>query len=243
MEIIKSLYCYAKKILYYILLPIKRIINYNILGFSLNQYSQNGEDGIVEEIIRRLKIKDGWVVEFGAWNGIYLSNTFRVIEKNKSWNAVYIEGDKSRFNDLEALSKKINKRIIPICAFIAPQGENRLDKLLQKTPTPNDFDILSIDVDGIDYQIWQGINYYRPKIVIIEINSSLDPSIEQIHNPEHNMRGSSFLSTLKLGNRKGYTLICHTGNLIFVRNDFMPMMKIRIRTFDDQLRLYNKNWK
>ena len=66
--------------------------------YSKNKYSQNGEDGVIEELLKRLQIDNGWVCEFGAWDGKHLSNTFKLVEKG--FNAVYIEGDKERYKDL-----------------------------------------------------------------------------------------------------------------------------------------------
>ena len=63
--------------------------------YKRNIYSQNGEDGIILEILKRLKLnsKNKWCCEFGAWDGIHGSNTFNLV-KNLNYNAVYIEGEK-----------------------------------------------------------------------------------------------------------------------------------------------------
>ena len=51
--------------------------------FKKNYYSQNGEDGIIQELIKLLNINDNsWCCEFGAWDGKNSSNTFYLIEKN-----------------------------------------------------------------------------------------------------------------------------------------------------------------
>ena len=70
----------------------------NYLKFRKNIYSQNGEDGILEEIIKRINLKEIEVCEFGAWDGKHYSNTFNLVE-NYSAKAVYIEQDSARFND------------------------------------------------------------------------------------------------------------------------------------------------
>ena len=98
----------------------------NLKEFAKNHYSQWGEDGILEEILKRLSITDYsdiWVVEFGAWDGKHLSNTFNLIEKGAS--AVLIEGDKNRFDDL-LKTKNEFQNIIPINSFVTATGEQKL---------------------------------------------------------------------------------------------------------------------
>ena len=69
--------------------------------YKRNIYSQNGEDGIILEILKRLKLnsKNKWCCEFGAWDGIHGSNTFNLV-KNLNYNAVYIEGEKKKYKEL-----------------------------------------------------------------------------------------------------------------------------------------------
>jgi len=226
--------------LHEIVRPIKIISGRPIEDFEFNYYSQHGEDGIVQEILRRLGVKNGWVVEFGAWDGKYLSNTFRLLEKGKGFKAVFIEGEKDRYEDLVILSKKMNDRIIPLCAFVEPDGENSLDNLLARTPIPEDIDLLSIDVDGMDYHIWEGVKKYNPKVVIIEVNCSLPLELEQKHDAKQKKQGSSFLSTLKLGNDKGYTCVYHHGNMFFVKDDLMSKAGLEVKTFEQQKGLYKR---
>ena len=83
------------------------------LKYRKNYFSQNGEDGIIEKLLDQLNLKQNlFVCEFGAWDGIYLSNTFNLVTKYNA-TALMIEGDDERYKDLEKTSK-INKNIIPI---------------------------------------------------------------------------------------------------------------------------------
>ena len=70
--------------------------NKGLLKFRYNHYSQNVEDGIIVELIKRLNLNELEVCEFGAWDGIHLSNTFNLI-KNHNARAVLIEGDDKKF--------------------------------------------------------------------------------------------------------------------------------------------------
>jgi hypothetical protein len=194
--------------------------------FQSNVHSQNGEDGVIAEILRRLGIvndDDKWCVEFGAWDGVHLSNTFALVEKD--WNAVYIEGDNSRYQDLLATAQRY-PRIHPIHAYVArcKSDENALERLLAQTPAPKEFELLSIDIDSFDLDVWDSLSDYSPKIVIIEINSQIPPGIVWRHSSE--FQGNTFSATINLGREKGYSLVCHTGNCIFVRNDLVDKIKL-----------------
>ncbi len=194
--------------------------------YKKNVYSQNGEDGVLEELLKRLEIDNGWVCEFGAWDGKHLSNTFRLIE-TKCFNGVFIEGDSEKFKDLLKTQSEY-PNITAIEAFVEHDSasETTLDKILAKTQIPTDFDILSIDIDSYDYQIWKSVENYKPKIVVIEINSSILPTDEKhIHYP-FVYSGTGFAPMLKLGEEKGYKFVLHTGNMIFVRNDLFDKLNI-----------------
>ena len=147
-----------------------------------NVWSQNGEDGCVQAILVKLGIASGWVCEFGAWDGIHLSNTFALIEKG--FKGVLIEGDKTRFQDLKKLVDRF-PNIIPICSYVDPRLDSKhtLDEILQRTDCPKDFVLLSIDIDSYDYQVWKSFMNYKPQVVIIEITSSVEPTrMDWIHD-------------------------------------------------------------
>lgn len=193
-----------------------------LIDFANNVYSQNGEDGIIEEILKRLEITQGYACEFGAWDGIYLSNTYNLV-KNKGWKVVYIEGDPEKYKALLNTTEKRHPHIQAINKMVEVSGENRFDNIVKDTFLPSDFDLLSIDIDSFDFQIWESIRY-QPKIVVIEINSSVPVGVKQTHGKGQGgafTQGSSFTSTLELGISKGYSLLAHTGNMIFVKNELL----------------------
>ena len=207
--------------------------------YNNNVYSQNGEDGIIQELLSRLEINTGWVCEFGAWDGIHLSNTFNLI-KNKDFAGIFIEGNNEKFKDLLTTQTKY-PRINAINEYVSHDimSSRTLDNILKKTNIPIDFDILSIDIDSFDYQVWDSLVIYKPKIVIIEINSGIYPHVENhIHTPGL-CQGTSFLPTYKLGIKKGYTFVLHTGNMFFILNELYEKLNL---TYSEPLENFRTNW-
>src|SRR5258706_395189 len=145
--------------------------------------SQNGECGIIEEIFKVLEINQGWVVEFGAWDGKYNSNSYHFLQ-DKKFNGVLIEGDPQKFQVLIE-NFKGEKNIHPVNAFVGWSGELSLDNILSKTPIPKEFELLSVDVDGTDYHIWEGLKEYTPKLIVIEFNPTIPNEVDfvQEYNP------------------------------------------------------------
>jgi len=70
-----------------------------LLKFKRDEFSQTGEDGIIEKILEILPSNDRWCVEFGAWDGLFLTNARHLID-SKGFSAVLIEADKKKFLDL-----------------------------------------------------------------------------------------------------------------------------------------------
>jgi hypothetical protein len=193
-------------------------------SYARNEYSQYGEDGILLRIFDLLGVDRGWCAEFGAWDGIYLSNTHNLI-KNHGWQAVLIEADPTKFRDLQNNAPVgvtcLNRRV----SFDPPDN---LDELLAQTDAPADLDLLSIDIDGNDYHVWDTLHAYRPKIVVIEINPTMPNHIEFVQARDMNVKhGSSLLAMTNLGLKKGYQLAAATTcNAILAREDVFPALGV-----------------
>lgn len=171
-------------------------------------YSQNGEEGILQEVLKRLKIEAGHAVEIGANNGIWLSNTAWLI-KEKGFTGLMVEAD---YDLWEQCCKNWagNNKVKSTCSMANPNNINAF--------VDDPCDVLSIDVDGIDYQIFQAMEA-KPKMVIIEIDSSIPPDAERFNR----QGGAGYLPMVKLAHEKGYFLLVHTGNLVFVDKKYRKL--------------------
>jgi hypothetical protein len=194
-----------------------RYNNNGLVKFAANVYSQRGEDGIVQEIFRVIGAKNRWCVEFGAWDGVFLSNTCSLI-RDHGWSAVLIEGNKERCDEIRN-NFPGNEKVHPICAMVGFEKDvDTIDKLLKGTPIPKDFDLISIDVDGVDWHIWESIVEYRPRVVIIEFNPSVPNDVVFIQDRDMTINeGCSIAALVELAKAKEYELVAVTGaNCLFV---------------------------
>jgi hypothetical protein len=189
-------------------------------------HSQNGEDGIISALLERLPTRDKWVVEFGAWDGVHLSNSRHFIA-DQGFSGVLIEGDPEKFTELSALYAE-RQDVITLNQFVGMSAEDNLDDILRKTPIPHDFDYLSIDIDGNDYYVWQAFTQYRPKVVCIEYNPTIPSDVDFVQEPDLAVKhGASVKSLVALGAAKGYQLAAVTlANAIFVAEEYYDLLEI-----------------
>ena len=194
--------------------------NSSLNKFEKKIYSQFGEDGIIQEIIKRVGEKnlDKWCVEFGAKDGISDSNTYNLI-KNLDYNAVLIEGDKKFFNELKSNIK--TDKVVKINKFVSFEGSNKLENILQNTKIPKNFDFLSIDIDGCDYHIFEQLELFTPKIICIEFNHMIPNEVEFVQSKNFSFKqGCSPKSLVNLAKLKNYHLVANTlTNLFFVHEN------------------------
>lgn len=189
-------------------------------------YSQTGEDGVIEAALRVLPTTNKWCVEFGAWDGKHLSNTFHLVEKS-GYSVVLIEGDLVKYRAL-CESYPYKERATVIGQFVGWTKDNNLDTLLAETKCPPDPDLLSIDIDGNDYHVWSAVEQYRPKLVLIEFNPTASNRCLYVQPADPNCnQSSSPLPIVNLGKSKGYELISVVGpNLLFVDAKYFKLFNI-----------------
>lgn len=206
--------------------------NHWLNGFAANVNSQTGEDGIIEKVLESTSDNNRWCVEFGAWDGRYLSNTYNLIA-NRGYSAVLVEGDRKKFRQLQK-NFRANEKVIPIHAFVGFEEYDGLDSLLRATDIPVDFDVLSIDIDGNDYHVWAAVKQYRPKVVVIEYNPTIPNPVEFVQARDMRVsHGSSILSLDNLAKQKGYELVAATRlNAVFVDAKYFALFGIQDNSVD-----------
>ena len=172
----------------------------SLIDYAKNVYSQNGEDGIIEELLTSLDLTQGTMVEFGGWDGVWLSNVLHHWIY-KDFNVISIESDAARSNEAKRAFESYDSYTC-VHSMISSNGqdENSIDNILEREGVvPEELVLMCIDVDGEDYNIFKSIEKYRPIILIIE--DSVEEHIKDIE-------------------ASGYNLVIFNGNSILVRSDY-----------------------
>ena len=195
--------------------------------YELQVFSQGGEDGIIAEIFRRIGTTDRRFVEFGVQDGME-TNTTRLLSLN--WSGVWFEANAA---DVARAKEQ----------FRGPIAEGRLSieqvfvtaenatTLLEEAGVPQEFDLLSLDIDRNTYHLWRALSAYRPRVVVVEYNASFPSCDEWIveYDPEKVWNetmyfGASLKAYENLAREFGYALVgCNlTGaNAFFVRAELL----------------------
>lgn len=195
--------------------------------YEYDIYSQTGDDGIIEEIFKRVNTTNKYFVEFGVSNGLENNSAALLV---LGWRGLWLEGSEKFVSQIYknfAAPLKDNQLTVKN-AFITAEN---IEALFEENKVPAEFDLLSIDIDGNDYWVWKAISKYKPRVVVIEVNSFWGPHIEwsMKYEPEYVWKrdtnhGTSVKAVEVLGRQKGYSLVgvnFSGENAFFVRNDLV----------------------
>jgi len=198
----------------------KRLLRH---GFKV--YSQHDEDGILQEIFRRIGSGPRTFVEFGVETGVECNTVKLLIE---GWSGLWIEGNaqacKAIASSFDPFLK--DRRLVLQQSLVTAETINTL---VEKGGLKGEIDLLGIDIDFNDYWVWKAIEAVSPRVVVIEYNAGLRPpmSLTVPYQPNHagggtNFFGASLEALVRLGRTKGYRVVgCNISgsNAFFVRED------------------------
>jgi hypothetical protein len=196
-------------------------------------YSQNEEDGVLEELFERAGIRRGVCVDVGAHDGVYLSNTANLI-KHHGWSGVLIEADPEKHAALAANMRDCEGTTC-LQRLVSWSGPDGLDAILSALGVPPRFELLSIDVDSVDYYIWEGLRDHVPAVVVIEYNPSIPNHVRYVQPRNGSIsHGNSLRSLIELGAQKGYRPVHVTPtNVILVEHELAARLDLPERSIDE----------
>jgi hypothetical protein len=147
------------------------------IGMSESRvFSQNGEDGVLRFLLERLGVATRSFVEIGAERQ---EANCLLLALHQGWAGVFVDGDPDVAANLTGLLRHtadvrvVNEMVDPAT----------VDAATERWGVPADIDVLSIDVDGADYYVWEALHRVRARIVVIEYNAALDPDRALVQLP------------------------------------------------------------
>lgn len=190
--------------------------------------SQWGEDGVLQALLEVVPVGSRRFIEFGVEN--YRESNTRFLLQHGHWSGLVLDGSADNIAEIERDPISWRHDLRARQAFVTREN---IDALLRDNGFTGDLDLLSIDVDGNDYWIWDAITVCNPRIVVVEYNSVFGPEVactipyradfqRTAAHPSNLYFGASVGAFCLLGERRGYRLVHGNragNNLFFVRND------------------------
>jgi hypothetical protein len=198
-----------------------------LLAYGFRGYSQHDEDGMIQEIFQRIGVSNRVFIEFGVGDGTENNSLYLLLS---GWRGLWIEGDKA---NAVTISQKFSTfmqsgKLTFLHKFV---DRDSINEVFVNAQFSGEIDLLSIDIDGNDYWVWEAISEVRPRVVVIEYNAVFRPPLAIVaeYNKDFAWNGTSYYgASLKalelLGLRKGYALVgCSLSgiNAFFVRQDLV----------------------
>jgi len=199
-------------------------------------FSQYGEDGILQYLIREAGItrEEQIFIEFGVQN--YLESNTRFLLQNDHWKGLIIDGNSAYMESVRQSDLYWRHDITALAAWI---DRDNINDLFVQSGFKGQIGILSIDIDGNDYWVWERIEAVNSVIVVVEWNSVFGPdhAVSIPYDPAFDRAtahysclywGASMAAFESLADRKGYALLGSNkvgNNLFFVRRDRLGSLR------------------
>ncbi len=155
----------------------------SLLLYGYKIYSQSDEDGILDEIFKRIGVTNKIFIEFGVGDGLE-NNTLALLFQN--WHGLWIDASHKNTNKiLRGLKKTIAQGVLTVInSFIT---KDNINQLIASTIKDKEIDLLSVDIDGNDFHIISAINCISPRVIVVEYNAKYPPPVEYCmdYNPNH----------------------------------------------------------
>lgn len=202
----------------------------HLRDYSVRVFSQWGEDGILDFLLRRVAAPRTFV-EFGV--GDYTECNTRYLVRQGDWSGVIIEADVAACEHIRRLEESWRYDLRLVEAFIT---RDNINDLILDAGFQGEIGLLSIDIDGNDYWVWEALTAVRPAVVVVEYNGLFggdravtipyDPAFSRwTASPLGAYYGASLAAMVKLGASKGYDYVGSNqadSNAFFVRTDLRP---------------------
>lgn len=198
---------------------------YDLQAERFSFSSQNDEDGLVLALFKRIGSTNRTFVEFGC--GMNGGNS-GFLASEMGWRGLMVD---AREDAIRKITIRYTGHDVVAKAWRLT-AEN-VNPFLVACGFEGEIDLLSLDIDGIDYYIWEALTAVRPRMIAAEYNWLFGPerAVTIPYNAEFNLEaigirsyhGASLAALVHLARTKGYRLVAtERVNAFFVRNDVAP---------------------
>jgi hypothetical protein len=147
----------------------KPISELNACEFKI--FSQFGEDGIIQRLLRHLQVAHRTFIEFGVED--FAESNCRFLMMNDNWRGFVMDGSAKRIAAIHRLPEIFKFDLTAKAAFVTRENVN---DLFASSGFDADLGLLSIDVDGNDYWLLDAITVVQPRVLIVEYNALFGPT-------------------------------------------------------------------
>jgi glycosyltransferase involved in cell wall biosynthesis len=210
--------------------------NQNFFSSGFRVFSQWDEDGLIQYLITHACIKEKTFVEIGV--GDYSEANTRYLVEKYNWTGLIVDADPYNIKKIKSNEIYWKHSITAVSEFV---DRDNINQIISSNKMEGEIGLLSIDVDGVDYWIWDAINVISPMIVICEYNSIFGSKAKVTvpYDKKFDRRkkhysylyaGASLKALIHLGKNKSYSFVgINSGgnNAFFVRNDILQRSKIK----------------
>jgi hypothetical protein len=210
----------------------RQLTNNSSSRLSAHEYrvfSQWGEDGIIQFLLRRVRIDSEVFVEFGV--GDYSEANTRFLSMHNNWTGLVMDASAENIERVKSSAVCWRHGLTAVQSFIT---RDNINQLITAEGISGEIGLLSIDIDGNDYWVWEAIESVKPTIVIVEYNHRFGSELAVTIPYDENFRrgeqfpiiyfGASLAALCVLAERKGYAFVgCNSSgvNAFFVQRDLL----------------------
>ena len=203
-----------------------------IRQYEYKVFSQNGEDGLIHHIFNQIGTTNKTFVEFGVETGRECNAANLII--HAGWEGLMLDGSSANVESGLAYYRELGETIADKVQFSQCfVTTDNINETIEAHGIQGEIDLLSVDIDGNDYWLWNAIDVISPRVVVVEYNASFganrsqtvcyDPTFTRFKKHKSGWyHGASLAAFTKLGSQKGYKLVAADSggcNAFFVRKD------------------------
>lgn len=212
-------------------IEVRQTENSSLAKSEFSVFSQGGEDGLLARLLAETTLPNQRFVEFGVED--YREANTRFLLLSGGWSGLVLDGDPANIARIRDSRAYWHAALTAEQAFVTRENIN---ELLTTHGFVGELGLLSIDIDGNDYWVWEAVEVAQPAVMSVEYNWRFGPDAavtipyepafdRTAAHPSWLYFGASLAALEALGKRKGYTLVAASSsgvNAFFVRESLRP---------------------